>query len=668
MTATAGQIIDPATLIITGLVLTGISGVPAIFLKNAAVLGQKFAACCAGIGALCGLAGAFTTLAGGGPETFSLNWSLPFGPCEITIDPLSALFLLPVFLVTGCCAAYARGYWPAEEQPASSRSLGFFIGLLASSMALLLIARNSVFFLMAWEIMALSAYFAMTVESDKAEVRKGGLVYLVCTHVGTLALFIMFIQLRNMTGSFQFGSTPPLYPLAPGAIAVFCTALFGFGMKAGIMPLHIWLPAGHANGPSHVSAMMSGVMLNMGIYGIIRTLSLFSPPPLWWGIVILTLGIVSGVAGVVCAVAQNDVKRLLAYSSIENIGIISMGIGAALIGQSTGNQPLVLLGMGGALLHSLNHSLFKSLLFLGSGALIHAVGTRELNLMGGLARLMPRTAALFLVGSVAICGLPPMNGFVSEFILYLGFFSGVKDGTAPVVLCLGIALTALALIGGLALSCFVKVYGVAFLGLPRTAAAEHCHETPRQMLAPMTLLALCSLAVGLLPRQAARLVQPAVFTAFPSLVATGEISSSAPLDRLAMVAAGLLLLTALLAVAYYRRLKLAPQATSSTWGCGYLAPAARIQYTATSFAEMLIHLFRGALQPQFALPKAAAIFPAATGFSTRIPETVLDVIILPLLRLTGIVFSFCRRLQHGEPHLYVLYIFITLLLLLVWGY
>ena len=669
MTTTAGKLVDPAFLIITGLILTGFSGVPGLFLKNAAAVGQKLATAFACVGALCGLAGAFSTIAFNETEIFVINWSLPFGPCEIGIDPLAALFLLSVFLISGCGAVYANGYWPAAKHPATSRALCFFIGILSASMALLIIARNSVFFLMAWEVMALSAYFAFTVESANAEVRKAGMLYLVCTHAGTMALFVMFILLRTMTGSFQFAATASLNPLAPGATVIFFAALFGFGMKAGIMPLHIWLPAAHANGPSHVSAMMSGVMLKMGIYGIIRILSLFYPVPVWWGAVILGLGIISGVTGIISAIGQNDIKRLLAYSSIENIGIITMGIGAALIGQSIGNQTLLLLGMGGALLHILNHSLFKSLLFLGSGALIHAAGTRDLNRMGGLARRMPRTAPLFLVGAMAICGLPPLNGFISEYLLYFGFFSSVKDGAAPIVLGMGLAVTALALIGALALACFVKVYGVAFLGVPRSAEAEQGHDAPWQMPAAMSLLALCCLAIGLLPQYATNLVQPAVYAVLPSLAAAGSgITTQAPLVWIGFIGTALIIIAALLAAGYYRRLKSVPPASATTWGCGYLQPSARIQYTSTSFAEMLVRLFRGTLQPRYALPKITGFLPASAGFSSRIPETVLDVVILPFLRGTGIVFSFFRRLQNGEQSLYVLYIFITLVLLLVWAH
>ncbi|WP_459815374.1 proton-conducting transporter transmembrane domain-containing protein [Geotalea toluenoxydans] len=663
------EMIDPARIIMTGAILAGLSGVPGLFPRLGAAVAQKLTTLLACFASLCGLGGAVFIAVNGMTEHFVIDWSLPFGPCEIWIDPLAAFFLIPIFLVSGACAVYANGYWPAVKHAGTSRLLGFFLGLLSSSMVLLITAGNSVFFLISWEVMAVSAYFAITAENEDHEVRKAGFVYLVCTHVGTLALFVMFIILRLMTGSFAFPLSATLSPLGPGAAVIFFTALFGFGMKAGIMPLHIWLPAAHANGPSHVSAMMSGVMLKMGIYGIIRILSMFSPVPLWWGVVILGAGIISGLAGVISAIGQHDLKRLLAYSSIENIGIITMALGTALIGISVGNVALVMMGMGGCLLHVLNHSLFKSLLFLGSGAVIHAAGTRELSRMGGLARQMPRTALLFFIGCVAICGLPPLNGFISEYLLYLGFFSGINGTDIPVFASMGLAIFSLALIGSLALACFVRLCGIAFLGHNRSPDRAEIHDAPLTMLIPMALLAACCLGIGLLPLSAVNLVKVPVLAIFPSVLAAGtDVSSLAPLGLLE--ACGLILALVMIALAalYLRRLKMNPPVPSSTWGCGYLQPSARIQYSATSFAEMLVHFFRGILQPTYATPKISGFLPAASRFSSRIPETVLERLLLPFVRLAGLVFSFMRRLQHGEPNLYVFYIFVTLVMLLAWSY
>ncbi|WP_369412290.1 proton-conducting transporter transmembrane domain-containing protein [Geotalea toluenoxydans] len=334
-----------------------------------------------------------------------------------------------------------------------------------------------------------------------------------------------------------------------------------------------------------------------------------------------------------------------------------------------GNVALVMMGMGGCLLHVLNHSLFKSLLFLGSGAVIHAAGTRELSRMGGLARQMPRTALLFFIGCVAICGLPPLNGFISEYLLYLGFFSGINGTDIPVFASMGLAIFSLALIGSLALACFVRLCGIAFLGHNRSPDRAEIHDAPLTMLIPMALLAACCLGIGLLPLSAVNLVKVPVLAIFPSVLAAGtDVSSLAPLGLLE--ACGLILALVMIALAalYLRRLKMNPPVPSSTWGCGYLQPSARIQYSATSFAEMLVHFFRGILQPTYATPKISGFLPAASRFSSRIPETVLERLLLPFVRLAGLVFSFMRRLQHGEPNLYVFYIFVTLVMLLAWSY
>lgn len=666
---TIAGMIDPAILLLAGIILTGFSGVPGILPRIGALISQKSTTVFACLGSISGMTGATAIAAGGTTRHYVLDWSLPFDPCVFNLDPLAALFLLPVFLIFGACAVYAHGYWPAIRHGSSSRSLGFFLGILTASMALLVIAANSVFFLISWEVMAIAAYFAITADNEDPEVRQAGFTYLVCTHVGTLGLFILFITLRISTGSFLFPPAGILSPYMTGAPVVFFTALLGFGMKAGIMPLHLWLPAAHANGPSHVSAIMSGVMLKMGIYGMIRIISMFSPVPLWWGIVILCLGIISGLAGVIAALGQQDIKRLLAYSSIENIGIITIAFGTSLVGYSQGNQALLAMGMAGCLLHVLNHALFKSLLFLGSGSIIHAAGSRDLSQMGGLARHMPYTSFLFFIGCCAICGLPPLNGFISEYVLYLGFFTGIAGTGTTTFLTMGLAVFSLALIGSLALACFVRLAGIAFLGQSRSRTAETAHEAPATMVLPMALLATGCVAGGVMPLGVLTGVEPAILATFPTLPATVlDNFSATPLGMLQVCFLFLGIAIGALALFYRRQLKSGLTASSATWGCGYLQPSATTQYSATSFAEMLVHFFRGLLQPVYLMPRLSGFTPASAQFSSRIPETILEYLLLPFMKLTGTGLSFLRRLQHGEPNLYVLYIFITLVLLLVWSY
>ena len=363
------------------------------------------------------------------------------------------------------------------------------------------------------------------------------------------------------------------------------------------MPLHVWLPGAHANAPSHVSAIMSGVILKMGIYGLVRVLSLLPTPPLAWGYVVLGLGVVSGVLGVAFAVGQHDLKRLLAYHSIENIGIIVIGLGLALIGRTLHRSDWIVLGLGGALLHVWNHALFKSLLFFSAGSVVHATGTREIDRLGGLAKMMPRTSLGFLVGAIAICGLPPLNGFVSELFIYLGLFGTLGIGAGAACPVAAFAAPALSLIGALAVACFVKVFGAVFLGSARSEHARHAHESPWSMIGPMgVLMAGCGF-IGLFPSLIAPVLGRAITAWSPETTDAGSrLATLAPLGWIGGMGLLLLLLLGLGCVVLRQRLGAGELATGITWSCGYAAPTARMQYTASSFAQMLVGLFGWALQ------------------------------------------------------------------------
>jgi len=655
-------------LIVTGTLLSAVAALPMLLLRpskqshNISIAVQV----CAG---MTGMAGALLTLITGGKGSWLFDWGLPFGALELGIDPLSALFLLPIFLVATCGSIYSGGYWPAAELPETAPRLTLFYSILTASLATIVIARHAVMFLLAWEVMAIACYFAMTIDSRKKEVREAGILYLVTAHIGTLALFAFFAQLKSAAGFFAFPAAGSIQGTTGLATAIFIAAVIGFGLKAGLMPLHVWLPSAHANAPSHVSALMSGVLIKMGIYGLLRTVSFFYDIPFWWGGLILVAGIISGVAGVVFAIGQHDIKRLLAYHSIENIGIIAMGAGIALMGMSKGIHALAILGMAGALLHTLNHAIFKSLLFLGAGSVIHACGSREIDRMGGLIRKMPLTTAFFLTGAVAICGLPPLNGFVSELLIYLGLFRGIIDADTFNDPYFALAAPALALIGGLAVACFVKVCGIVFLGAPRTEKAEAPHEAGAAMIFPMALLAALCLFIGVFPQLVAPLLETAVYCLFPLLATKGV--RLADYTSLGMVSAASLLFILLIAAAafiYRRRLAGSTVTAAETWGCGYLAPTPRMQYTSSSFAASLVALFAGILRPHTRPPSIQGYFPKGSSFRSHVPEAVLEGIYLPLFKLFNDRLSLLRRLQHGKLHLYILYIVITLVLLLGWSH
>jgi hydrogenase-4 component B len=412
---------------------------------------------------------------------------------------------------------------------------------------------------------------------------------------------------------------------------------------------------------------MSGVIIKMGIYGIVRITSLVPHPPLHWGGIVLALGTISGVLGVAYAIGQHDLKRLLAYHSIENIGIIVMGLGLALIGRSLGRPEWIVLGLSGGLLHVWNHAFFKGLLFLSAGSVIHAAHTREIDHLGGLSKRMPYTSLCFVVGAVAICGLPPLNGFVSEFLIYLGLFGTLVGDAERAYEEAAFAAPALALIGALAVACFVKVFGAVFLGTARSEHASHAHESPPSMIAAMSVLVAACFGIGLAPNLIAPVLSQAVSAWAPEL---GNIGSRLPaLAPLGWISAMSLALVAALSIAgglLWLRLRSSVVDFGSTWGCGFTAPTPRIQYTSSSFAEMLVGLFAWALRPRIRRSKITALLPQPTDFHSEVPDAVLDEVVLPTFLYAADKFSWFRIFQQGKIQAYLLYIFVALVALLLW--
>jgi hydrogenase-4 component B len=583
------------------------------------------------------------------------------------VDGLSALFLVPVYLVTLLGSVYGLGYWRQSDHPANGRKLSLFYGLLAAGMAVLLVAADGFVFLVGWEVMALSAFFLVTTEDHEREPREAGWVYLVATHFSTLCLFALFALLFATTGSLDLNPATADRMRPATSTALFVLALVGFGLKAGVMPLHVWLPGAHAAAPSHVSALMSGVIIKMGVYGIVRFTAILPHQRPEWGAVVVGLGAVSGVLGVAYAVGQHDLKRLLAYHSIENIGIIVMGVGLAVLGRSLGRPDWVALGLAGALLHVWNHALFKALLFLSAGSVVHATHTREIDHLGGLARPMPATALCFLVGAVAICGLPPLNGFVSEFHIYLGLFRTVSASSGPALVG-AFAVPALALIGALAVACFVKVFGAVFLGTARSEHTRHAHESPPTMVLPMGVLVACCLFIGLFPARVAPALVRGVEAWAPGTTSAAGEEGLAPLGWVSVM--GFALLGGLLATAVVLRrfVRGRPVAEGATWGCGYAAPTPRMQYTSSSFAQMLVWLFAWALLPRTRKPKPRqlGLFPGKSGFHSEVPDAVLDRAARPAFGAGAWLLSQLRVFQGGSVQVYLLYVLLALLVLLAW--
>ncbi len=646
-----------------------VSGMPGVLLGRRSSLGQWFAAVANVVGSLIGAVGLIIHFGAkfSQPDNLILPWGLPIGHFAVGVDALSAVFLIPMLLISALGSIYGLSYWKQAEHPGNGRKLRLFWGLMTAGMMLVVLATDGVTFLMAWEIMALAAFFLVATEDKKHAVREAGWVYLVATHVGTLCLFALFALFRYAGGSFDLWSIAS-WPHAWVPTAVFVLGCVGFGLKAGIMPLHVWLPGAHANAPSHVSAILSGVLLKTGVYGLIRVGAMLPHPPVWWGATLLAAGAVSGIVGIAFAVSQQDFKRLLAYSSIENVGIMVMGIGLALVGRAVSRNDLIYLGLAGALLHVLNHSLFKPLLFMGAGSLLHAVHTRQIDLLGGLGKRMPRTFVLFAIGAVAICGLPPLNGFVSELLIYLGLFRALIPGDGRTCVWASLAAPALAIIGALAVGGFVKLLGAVFTGGPRTSRGQHAHDPSAFMLAPMAVLAGLCIAIGLFPAALARLLERAVLVWQPQTSA--EVPSPwslVPWHWMTVASISIIVAASLAAVALRRWFRYDQATSAGTWDCGYARPTNRMQYTGSSLTDMITGFFAWVLVPRKLWQGLRVIFSSPQIFSSEVPDVVLDRGLFPGFRFIVRVLAYARPIQSGPVQVYLVYVLAILLALLLFA-
>ncbi|HEY6865713.1 MAG TPA: proton-conducting transporter membrane subunit [Candidatus Eisenbacteria bacterium] len=611
-----------------------------------------------------GVAASLVALLQGARGSLRAPGLLPVGELHVGIDPLSAFFLVCIFTVSGLAALYGIGYLASYVGRRRLAPALAFFNLLAAAMVGVVLARDGILLIVAWEIMSVASFFLVTYEHDRADVRRAGTLYLIASQLGVVFLFILVALAGRAAGSYDFDRLGACAAVPGLANAIFLLALVGFGTKAGFWPLHIWLPDAHPAAPSHVSALMSGVMIKMGIYGLLRVLTFLGPPPQWWGAMLVAVGAISGVAGVLQALAQHDLKRLLAYHSVENIGIIALGIGIGLLAQNHGAGTIAFLGYAGALLHVLNHGLFKGLLFQGAGSIVHATGTRDIDALGGLYRRMPVTGLLFLIGSIAICGLPPLNGFVSEWLIYVGAFRGGVPGAPGWTVASVVTVLALALIGGLAAACFVKAFGVAFLGEARSAASSRAHEAGPSMRLAMGLGALLCLGIGLWPAGALQLVSSAVADLAPgSTAATYGAGALGAITRACAVLIGLVALLALARLALLRRRRVE---AGPTWGCGFEAPDARMQYTAASFAQPLLEPFAAVVSARLEREGPAGYFPERARHEMHVGDMAGELILQPAVHRVLRVFSRVRGLQHGRIQLYLAYILVTLVVLLVW--
>jgi formate hydrogenlyase subunit 3/multisubunit Na+/H+ antiporter MnhD subunit len=537
-------------------------------------------------------------------------------------------------------------------------------------MVMVLVARTVILFLVAWEVMSVAAFCLVTFEHEKAEVWRAGWIYLIATHIGATFLVFAFLLLARGCGSLEFDAfaSPSVRDVALAA-TVFLLALVGFGAKAGFVPFHVWLPEAHPAAPSHVSALMSGVMIKMGLYGILRVLTFLGPPQLWWGPALGGLGLLTALVGVALALQQRDIKRVLAYSSIENMGLIGLGLGVGLWGTATGLPGVAVLGTAAALLHAWNHSLMKGLMFFAAGSVLHATGTKDMEKLGGLMKRMPWTATTMTAGAVAMAAVPPLNGFVGKWLLYLGLMRGglaCNDGRGLTALfCVGL----LALVGGAATIAFVRLTGIVLAGSPRSEAARHAQESSLWLIGPMVVLVLLCFGAALVPGQvvdwmAGPLQQVLGVEAWRAL---SDLEAEAPVEVLGAVNAWILVAAATLAAVATMLLRKGGPVEHATWGCGYILPSPRMQYTGRSFAEMTAeHLLPRSLRPRTVKHRPRGLFPSKSDFGSECPDPVTKRIYEPLFDRWADRFARLRILQQGKLHVYLVYIVVTVVLALAW--
>lgn len=613
--------------------------------------------------------------------TITVPSSLSFGPAQFKIDYLSALLLLVISFLGFISSIFALGYCREYKGKKSIPLLGFFYNVFILNMVLVVTVQNAFWFLMVWELMSLASYFLVVFEHEKPEALKAGTLYLVMTHIGTAFITAAFLVLFVHSGSFSFQSFSANANTLPLHLknTVFICALVGFGIKAGMLPFHIWLPEAHPQAPSHVSALMSGVMIKVAVFMLIRFLfSFLGGVCQWWGITIVILGVFSALFGILYALMETDLKRTLAFSSIENIGIIFLGLGMSIVFLASNQMSYASFALIAVLFHLVNHTVFKGLLFLGAGSVVSGTHTRNMEALGGLIKKMPVTAFCFLMGSIAISGLPPLNGFISEWLIFVSLLLGLESQSVVVRFFSPVLASLLGLTGALAATCFVKVFGISFLGVPRSGHVAKAHEASNSMKIAMTALVVSLFALVLF--------SPWLVSLFGNITkdilgATLDIkffrgaaflkspfggSQFSPAVLIAIVFVFLIVLGIWLRVAMRKK----SVRISATWDCGMPSLSPRMQYSSTGFSQPLRRILSFLYQPSRRVEledEGHVILRTAQHFEYGITHFVDELIYRPMARLISELSHKAKRIQTGHIQLYLSYIFITLILLLLFA-
>ncbi len=658
-----------------------IGALGALALQKSPRLCNAWSHSCAAFGSLVGILFSLALLMSGQTFSYLISTSLPLLTLSLRVDMLAAFFMLVVSGVALFASVYGVGYMAHYTKKYSLGTFGFFYNIFIASMLLVFSAQHAVYFLVLWELMSLSSYMLVIFEHKEEANIQAGYTYFAMTHIATACILFAFLLLYQVTGSFDFDVLRASTEGVPESLqtVVLLLALVGFGTKAGIIPLHVWLPKAHPAAPAHVSALMSGVMIKTGIFMLIRFfVELLPTSALWSGVLLICIGAVSSFLGVLYALSENDLKRLLAYSSIENIGIILLGLGSALVFGSLGMPSLMLVALIACLYHTANHAVFKALLFLGAGSVVHSTHARNIEHYGGLIKKMSWTAACFLIGAMAISGLPPFNGFVSEWMTFQAMFAGLHSSSIVITIIFIIGIASLAFTGGLAAACFVKAFGATFLGKARSEEAIQATECGTSMRFGMAGLALLCLFLGIgagsITPVLSRVAQsisgltstvPAITTSSLTLNVRDQFATiSMPIT--ALVFGGLLILVVALVYVFTRRQKVT---RDLTWDCG--APLrSRTEITATGFSRSLMTIFQFLMRPSKNITTAYADDAKYVTSARRIELGFFDVydlyIYTPVRRCAEYLSQTAKKIQSGNVNEYILYIGLTLAVLLIW--
>lgn len=605
-------------------------------------------------------------------QHFLFNAGFVFGPLLFTVDPLSGFMILIINFTVVTCILYGRKY--LEHYTGIDSNIRLHLFLIAAchiSMLLVCTVQSLPGFLVAWEFMAITSFLLVIFEYWKKDNIKAGINYLIQSHIGVLFLTIGFIWVIVITGSMDFSAiklfSQKVQP--PVSITLFILLFIGFGFKAGFVPFHTWLPYAHPAAPAHISGMMSGVIIKLGIFGILKVLLLLKSDFVVIGSIILIVSMISGLYGVMLAIIQHNLKKLLAYHSIENIGIIGIGIGLGTLGLGLHNDYMAVLGFAGGLLHILNHSLFKSLLFYGAGSVYLKTHTLNIEKMGGLVKSMPKTAVFFLIPALAICGLPPFNGFISEFLIYSGLFNGLKNLNFSFSILILLAVCSLVIIGGLAILCFTKAFGIVFLGSPRTKYKEEISEIPGSMLLPKFLITFLLLAIGLFPKLFLTSFQGVVGIFVPGIYSTANTIFTTQMDILskAGLAGGIFLLIGIINYSIKKLFeKKRKVEVSSTWGCGYVAPNEKLQYTASSYVKSYVNLIEPLLMIKKNDVDIKEIFPGKRKYESSPYDKIEYYLIDKNIKLIKKLLFKLHFLQNGKIQFYILYGLFFILFIIIY--